>query len=147
MRLAAAAGVVAFIDSVCYAKGEPDKPDTLVFTIKPRNGVGLTLHRMQMFRESAREVADATGCKIVVINGNEAECRVVGRKTFYSAKSRAKFRVRSKATGEEIRELIQWCETETGLIAYWPVPSRGPEHDGETLLMQIEGGLTVERIS
>ncbi len=145
--LGVACATLAAVTNVCFAKGSEKKPDVLVFTLKPTEKRRFTMHALNQFNAAFSEVANATGCKVVVIDGHECECAVVGKRTFYSAKSGGRYRVRSRVTGKEIREWITWCETETGLVAYFPIPAPDPSMEGGTMLMQVEGGLIVEPIS
>lgn len=145
--LGVASATLAAVTNVCFANGSEKKPDVLVFTLKPADKRRFTLHTLKNFHAVFSEVAKATGCKVVVIDGHECECAVVGKRTFYSAKSGGRYRVCSRVTGEEIRELITWCETETGLVAYFPIPAPDQSMEGGTMLMQVEGGLIVEKIS
>lgn len=145
--LGLACATLAAVTNVCFAKGCETKPDVLVFTLKPADKRRFTLHALKNYHAAFGQVEKATGCKVVVIDGHECECAVVGKRTFYSAKSGGRYRVRSRVTGEEIREFISWCETETGLVAYFPVPAPNPSMEGGTMLMQVEGGLIVEKLS
>lgn len=141
-----ASTTLAAVTNVCFANGSDKKPDVLVFTLKTADKRRFTSRALERFNSAFSEVAKATGCKVFVIDGHECECAVVGKRTFYSAKGGGRYRVRSRATGEEIREFITWCETETGLVAYFPVPAPDAAMEGGTMLMQVSGGLIVEPI-
>ncbi len=141
-----ASATLAAVTNVCFANGSDKKPDVLVFTLRRADKRRFSLHALRNFTDSFSEIAKSTGCKVVAIDGYECECAVVGKRTFYSAKSNPRCRVCSRETGEEIRELISWCETETGLVAYYPVPAPHRDMEGGTMLMQVPGGLIVEPI-
>lgn len=130
---------LATISSVCFARGAERHADTLVFTLtKP-----MPRQSIENYRKAFGVLQEATGCTVFFVDP-AMNVAVVGKRTFFDARSGDRGRVISKRTGEEVRELVQWCETETGLVLYFPVKPFRKEHEGGAVLMQVEGGLIFE---
>lgn len=130
---------LATISSVCFARGAERQADALVFTLKNP----MSRKSVENYRKAFGVLQEATGCTVFFLD-HTMDVAVVGKKTFFDARTGSRGRVISKRTGEEVRELIQWCETETGLVSYFPLKPSCREHEGGAVLMQVEGGLRFE---